>query len=198
MNQEPLPDWLAPRQPIPNSDEIDIDPDHPDDHLTLVPRHTKEELAIIEEGKRARKELTLMRFEHSLDTVLSHIARGNPLTAALEDYPFQFEYSKYLAWLLKDEDRKRRYYEAQEIGAEVVAQQMLTIADAEDSVEDVARSTLRINTRKWLLGVWNRKRFGEVKQIDQTVTIDLTSAMAEAQARVDAARTVDVQGRIVR
>jgi hypothetical protein len=46
--------------------------------------------------------------------------------------------------------------------------------------------------------VWNRKRFGEVKQIDQTVTIDLTSAMAEAQARVDAARTVDAQGRIVR
>jgi hypothetical protein len=138
-----------------------------------------------------------MRYEHSLDTVLAHIARGNPLTAALEDYPFNFEYGKYMAWLLRDEDRKRRYYEAQEIGAEVVAQQMLSIADAEDSVEDVARSTLRINTRKWLLGVWSRKRFGEVKQIEQNVTIDLSSAMAEAQARVEAARTIDVQGRVV-
>lgn len=189
-NIEQLPDWLTPRQP----DEIDIDPDNPDAYR--IPGHTEEELAIIEEGKRAKKELTLMRFEHSLDTVLAHIARGNPLTAALEDYPFEFEYAKYLAWLLRDEDRKRRYYEAQEIGAEVVAQQMLAIADAEDSVEDVARSTLRINTRKWLLGVWNRRRFGEVKQIEQNVTIDLSSAMAEAQARVEAARTIDVQGRV--
>jgi hypothetical protein len=198
MTPDPIPDWLQPVPiPSPNSDEIDIDPENPDRSLPPIPGHTKEELAIIEEGKRARKELTLMRYEHSLDTVLAHIARGNPLTAALEDYPFNFEYGKYMAWLLRDEDRKRRYYEAQEIGAEVVAQQMLSIADAEDSVEDVARSTLRINTRKWLLGVWSRKRFGEVKQIEQNVTIDLSSAMAEAQARVEAARTIDVQGRVV-
>jgi hypothetical protein len=61
----------------------------------------------------------------------------------------------------------------------------------------VNRSTLRINTRKWLLGVWNRKRFGDVKQIEQNVNIDLSQAMQEAQARLDKGRTVDVIGRVV-
>ena len=85
-----------------------------------------------------------------------------------------------------------RYYEAQAIGAEVIAQQILEIADAQDSMEDVNRSTLKINTRKWLLGVWNRKRFGDIKQIEQNVNIDLSQAMQDAQERLDRSRTVDV------
>jgi hypothetical protein len=80
----------------------------------------------------------------------------------------------------------------------MVASEMLEIADASDSLEDVARSTLRINTRKWLLGVWNRKRFGDVKQIEQNVTIDMGAAMADAQKRVESARTIDVEARMVR
>ena len=86
---------------------------------------------------------------------------------------------------------------ALEIAAETVSAQILEIADAEDSLEDVARSTLRINTRKWLVGVWNRKRFGETKQVEQTITIDLSEAMAAAQQRVSDARIVDVQARLV-
>jgi hypothetical protein len=86
---------------------------------------------------------------------------------------------------------------AQAIGAQAVERDILAIADAKDSIEDVNRSTLRINTRKWLLGVWNRKRFGDVKQIEQNVNIDLSQAMQEAQARLDKGRTVDVIGRVV-
>ena len=78
------------------------------------------------------------------------------------------------------------------VGAEVIKQQMLMIADADDSLEDVNRSTLRINTRKWMLSVMDKKRFGDTKQIDQTVTINLQDAMQVAQERLDRARTVDV------
>jgi len=98
---------------------------------------------------------------------------------------------------MRDETRKNRYYEAQEIGAEIVSHQILGIADASDSLEDVARSTLRINSRKWLMGVWSRKRFGDIKQVDQNITIDLSAAMQEAQQRLDNARTVEVLGRVV-
>ena len=65
------------------------------------------------------------------------------------------------------------------------------IADAKDSLEDANRSAIRIDSRKWQLKVWNRERFGDVKQIDQTVHVDLTLAMETAQERLDRSRTVD-------
>jgi hypothetical protein len=103
----------------------------------------------------------------------------------------------YLAWVLRDEGRKNRYYEALAITAEGVAADMLRIADASDSFEDVARSTLKISTRKWLLGVWNRKRFGETRQVEQNITIDISQAMADANARVAHSRgdVIDVTPR---
>ena len=53
-------------------------------------------------------------------------------------------------------------------------------------MEDVQRSKLRIDTRKWVLGVWNKKRYGEVKQLDITSiqTVNIVDALAEARARV--------------
>lgn len=150
---------------------------------------------LIAQGKRAKHELDLIAFEAIFERALADISAGQPLASTLEADHRSIDYQRFLAWIHKDESRRARYYEAQEIGAEVVAAQMLEIADADDSLEDVARSTLRINTRKWLLGVWNRKRFGEVKQIEQNVTVDLGEAMRAAQARVDAARTIDVVAR---
>lgn len=163
----------------------------------LNPAPTPDHQALVAQAKQDKRQLELIQFECSFDRVLERISGGNPLTAALSDEPYEINYSKYLSWIMKDETRKQQYYEAQTVGAEVVAQQMIAIADADDSIEDVARSTLRINTRKWLLGVWDRKRFGEVKQIDQTVTIDLGEAMRAAQERLDNRRTIDVTPRIV-
>lgn len=146
-----------------------------------------------------RRQNEMTTFESAFERMMSVVETGQPLTAALEDYPVELNYTRFLAWVHKDENRKARYYEAQTVAAEVVAQQMLDIADASDTIEDVQRSTLRINTRKWLLGVWNRRRFGETRQIEQTVTIDLGEAMAAAQRRVNERRgdVIDVQGRTV-
>lgn len=157
----------------------------------LDPKATPDQLPAL---RRANEQ---MMFEHTFDRMMEHVSSGQPLRAALSTDPRNIDYARYLSWVMRDERRKERYYEAQAIGAEVVATQMLEIADASDSIEDVQRSTLRINTRKWLMGVWNRKRFGEVKQIDQTVTIDMAGAMEEARRRADARRgqVVDVQPR---
>lgn len=147
-----------------------------------------------------RRHNELTTFEMCFERLMSVVETGQPLTAALEDYPLELNYTRFLAWVHKDENRKARYYEAQTVAAEAVAQQMLDIADASDTIEDVQRSTLRINTRKWLLGVWNRRRFGETRQVEQTVTIDLGEAMAAAQRRVNERRAgdvIDVQGRTV-
>ena len=149
-------------------------------------------------NKQAIADLTTLVYENMFEGVLVKIASGKPLTQVLEEDYRQPEYEHFLRWIHKDDGRKARFYEAQELAAHIVEAQLLKIADADDSLEDVARSTLRINTRKWLLGVWNRKRFGETKQIEQNVTIDISAAMAEAQARVDNKRTIDVVAREIR
>jgi len=142
-------------------------------------------------NKQLNRELNEITYGAMFEHVLLKIAEGIPLKAILRDDYRQPEYEHFLRWVHKDENKKSRYFEAQEIGAEIIASELLEIADADDSLEDVARSTLRINTRKWLLGVWNRKRFGEIKQIEQNVTIDILAAMQAASERVQA-RTQNV------
>lgn len=135
-------------------------------------------------NKQLNRELNEVTYGAMFEHVIVKIAEGIPLKAILREDYRQPEYEHFLRWVHKDESRKARYFEAQEIGAEMISSELLEIADADDSLEDVARSTLRINTRKWLLGVWNRKRFGETKQIEQNVTIDITAAMAAANERL--------------
>jgi hypothetical protein len=148
-------------------------------------------------ARQMRREIEEHTFESLFEDALDTIAMGNPLTSVVEDDPRPINYARMLAWIHRDPKRQEMYYAAQAIGAQAVERDMLAIADAKDSIEDVNRSTLRINTRKWLLGVWNRKRFGDVKQIEQNVNIDLSQAMQEAQARLDKGRTIDVIGRVV-
>jgi len=66
---------------------------------------------------------------------------------------------------------------------------MIDIADGTSQdgliLNDTNRDALRISTRKWLLGVWNRDRYGEKKQIDMGVTIDMGEIINEARARVE-------------
>ena len=62
-------------------------------------------------------------------------------------------------------------------------------------MEDANRSSIRIDARKWQLKVWNRERFGDVRQTEQTINVDLTLAMETAQERLDRSRVVDVQAR---
>lgn len=164
-----LPDWLIPENPVAES-------------------HDRRRITT------SQRELENLTFENMFEWVITRIADGVPLKEILRSDFRQPEYESFLRWIHKDETRKARYYEAQEIGAEIIASEILEIADADDTLEDVARSTLRINSRKWLLGVWNRKRFGDVKQIEQNVTIDIGAAMAAADERIQN-RVIDITPR---
>lgn len=117
--------------------------------------------------------------------ILQRVASGETIRSIANDAHMP-DYNRLLNWIHKDDGRRDEYYRAKEAGALLIEEQMLDIADAVDNeMEDVQRSALRINTRKWLLGVWNRKRYGESKQIDMNhKVIDLTKAIANANKRV--------------
>lgn len=173
IDQEPLPlpQWLS------------VTPVTPDSQTQNLPAPTSSSSP---SNRQLNRELNEVTYNAMFEHVIVKIAEGIPLKAILRDDYRQPEYEHFLRWVHKDENRKNRYFEAQEVGAEIIASELLEIADADDSLEDVARSTLRINTRKWLLGVWNRKRFGEVKQVDHNVTVDILAAMEAADKRLAA------------
>jgi hypothetical protein len=169
LENQSLPDWLAP----------------------AVTNYVVD-LKLRRQARDAQRALDEITFEALFDEFLDMV-RENSLgvTQLFENDPRSPSLKKFIAWVMRDENRKAQYYEAQAIGAEVLFVEQSSIVDAKDTLEDVNRSTLRANDRKWKMGVMNRKRFGDVKQIDQNVTIDLSGAMQAAQERLDRARTVD-------
>ena len=142
-------------------------------------------------------------FENFFSTALVDMAGGRPLAHLVREDPRGLSYTKLLNWIHKDEKRKGMYYQAQALGAEAVADEMLTIADAADNpLEDVQRSKLRIDTRKFLLEVWNKPRYGKESGksgsgggvtvvVQRGASVQLVAGEAEKQALEDNSRVID-------
>lgn len=78
------------------------------------------------------------------------------------------------------------------MATEVIAGEVIEIADAEDSLEDVSRSALRIRARQFVMAAWNRRRYGESKSIE-IGTVSVSQALDEARGRLLEAEVVDVE-----
>jgi hypothetical protein len=142
-----------------------------------------------------KKELQDKQFEIFFETILNKISQGINLKECLRDDQRDFDYTQLLRWIHKDPQRKSRYYEAQEIGSEMIAAEILEIADGTSDngiPEDVQRSKLRIDSRQFLIKTWNRKRFGDVKTIELNQNISITAALEQAQARLPG-RVIDIE-----
>ena len=99
------------------------------------------------------------------ERALPEIENGTTLTTFLkmvkEREPL-LDIDRFRRWIFKDDKRKADYYLAQEIGSEVLEHELIAIADATDNpMEDVQRSRLRYDVRKFLLTVRNQKRYGQ-------------------------------------
>ncbi len=91
-------------------------------------------------------------------------------------------------WLQRHEDFMQQYARAREIQAELLAEEIIEIADdssgdvivdddgkEQTNHERVARSRLRVDARKWYASKLAPKRYGDRIQHDQKITItDLT------------------------
>jgi len=154
----------------------------------VLPFFLTGEAALTKKEARARKKelqrLQDAEFMGTFEWVLDRVSVGDTLMAALADDVRDILPEGLLRWIKKDEGRLARYEEAQELGCEVLASQCIEIADGVDSIEDVNRSRLRIETRQKLMKAWNKERYGDIKQVETTVNINLGEAMQRANARV--------------
>lgn len=145
-----------------------------------------------EQSANRNNHQQLVDYNDIFMVILDRIAKGQSFHQLVEEDHRNIDYNHFYRWIKKDPQRYELFKEAQELRTEFMAGEILRIADAEDSMEDVNRSRLKIETRKFLMGAHNRKRYGESKQIEMTTTISITEALAQANARL-----IDIEGEVI-
>ena len=126
-------------------------------------------------NQQITRELEEQTFSIAYEIFLEQMASGLPLDQVCRELHLPISPAKFRAWVDRDRQRKAHYLLAKALGAEAVEDELMRISDGitkdgNASMNDVARDTLRIQTRKWLLQVWNRRKYGDVKHIEQTTT----------------------------
>lgn len=183
MDNAPLPHWLAPTAHQQHIDNL-VEP-------PLVPPLIPTALLDPQERRRLSKELLDATFDAMLERVLTEITRGRTLKSIVAEDLRNIDYEAFWRWIKRDPRRMERYKEAKELRTEWWAGRIVEIAEADDALEDVARSKLKIDTYKWLMGADNRKTYGESKQIEVSTSISITAALEQARSRVAALPVVE-------
>ena len=83
-------------------------------------------------------------------------------------------------WLQGDKEAAQRYARAQELRGDVLADEIIRIADTED---DAAKARNQITARQWLASKLNKK-YGERLDVNVTQTLDISATLIEARARL--------------
>ena len=172
----PLPDWM------------DMEPPDVPDEASVKDRPMHVPLPLSQMSNEDRK-LELQTFGIAFESSLEQIAAGITVEQFCQRYidPLgrSLSHGRFRAWIYRDEKRRNAFYAAKALAAEAIEDELLRISDGllldgGASTDDTARSTLRIQTRWKLLQVYNRKRYGDVKQVEQTVTsrIDVSTMNA--------------------
>ena len=183
MDNAPLPHWLAPTAHQQHIDNLVESP--------VVPPIVPTALLDPQERRRLSKELLDATFDSMFERVLTEITRGRTLKSIVAEDLRNIDYEAFWRWIKRDPRRMERYKEAKELRTEWWAGRIVEIAEADDALEDVARSKLKIDTYKWLMGADNRKTYGESKQIEVSTSISITAALEQARSRVAALPVVE-------
>ena len=133
------------------------------------------------------RELVDLQYSILFERALPQLAANITLADICREYHTPTDPNKFRAWILRDDTRTSRYYEALSIAADVMEEEIIRISDAVDTMEDVQRSTLRINTRKFIMAVRNKRHYGETKQVDLNVT-------NVQQSHLEAIRQLAIEG----
>ena len=128
------------------------------------------------------------------DYVCKEIESGRALRNVLKDENMPST-STFYQWLDNNDDKAKQYARATEVRAEVIFDDILSIADQNESdtyinengVEVVnndviQRSRLRIDARKWVLSKLNPKKFGD--KIDHTTAGEKISQVQSIQVEI--------------
>lgn len=135
----PVPSWLEPSPTVEQSPTP----------LAKYPR-TAQEMTL--------RELT---YENFFEASLDRLALGHPLKDIVDDDPRQISAADFLKWIKKDKTRHERFKESQELAAEFLVYGALKASQGSDSLNDVNRDKLIVDTSLKVAAAWSPKRYGK-------------------------------------
>jgi len=127
-------------------------------------------------------ELLHTRYRIVFETVVDKMCSGATLAGVLRDDFREIDPGAFIRWVRKDKELSRRYDEAKEVRTEAWAGRIIEEAEGRDSLNDVNRSKLIIDTHKWLMGIDN-KQYRSTQQVEINNQISITAALEEGMAR---------------
>lgn len=122
-----------------------------------TPAHTDQPLA----PRTAHLALMEQVYLSIWETTLDRVSLGHKLKDIISDDPREIDLAAFSRWVAKDKSRSKALNDAKRMGTHFVLEDMIDIADGMNSMEDVARSTLRVNTRRLYLKAYNKDTFGD-------------------------------------
>lgn len=132
-----------------------------------------------------------------IEDVLQHIALGKTVKQAFRLAGIEeSRLGSLYRVLLKDKAIRSLYDEARELQAECLADDIIDIADQTEYDRDmdgkpdhevINRARLRVDSRKWLSGKWNLKRFGDNKhvQVDGDLSVNHAAILSGGRKRLE-------------
>lgn len=115
--------------------------------------------------------------------ILDNLCSGQSLSSTLREKGCDRAIvGRVTRWMLDDEERKKEYLLAKSVGAEIMADEMIDIADGNMGKDDVVRDTLRVKTRSTIIAHNNRQRFGK-QETNTSINVNLIQAIEDATER---------------
>lgn len=141
----------------------------------------------------------MVRYSPELaDEICARLAEGEPLRKICED-PHMPSAGGVIGWVTRDESGfAERYARAREIGYQVLADEILHIANtpmegvtvtSKEWGDEVKRGDmlehrkLQVDSRKWLLSKMLPKVYGDKQQVEHSGSIDTAGALMAARNR---------------
>jgi hypothetical protein len=119
-----------------------------------------------------------LQFTNLFDSALDRLSLGHQLIDICDDDPRGISPAEFLKWIKKDKERYSQYKESQELAAEFLVYAALKAAGGNDSLNDVNRDKLIVETSLKIAGAWSPKRYGKEVGVttgggNQPITINI-------------------------
>lgn len=104
--------------------------------------------------------------EEQFKFIINEITKGKTLSKTIRDNPELGEYTKWASRIDKDPEMRRRYYHARDLGADVIFDTLVELADAPPNTERdgrlaVQKQKLNADIYKYVAGKLSQRKYGE-------------------------------------
>lgn len=147
-----------------------------------------------------RKDIVEQERLLAFEWVIPRVARGSSVTYALQEYYLDIDVVAFRRWIMKDPIRKALYEDAKECNADYDSGMLNQLASGinRDGIPyDPAYINAASAIIKWKMSKYNRKQYGDVKQIDVSGGISISQALADAQGRVLEGQAVAIEEEVI-